>query len=303
MAVGTRDIVVGARRPRARPNPMKLIIQIPCLDEAESLPRTLADLPLEVEGFDTVEWLVIDDGSTDGTAEVARLVAPILAGQADLVIGDRVIRSQDGFSPAKKALQAWGSWVVRQASGTDVADVTSGFRAYSREAAMRVNVVTRFTYTLETIIQAGKGDISVADVPIQTNPAVRPSRLFRSNRQYVRRSVATILRVYAVHEPMRVFMALAAVFGLAAAALFGRFAYFYVVEEGPTGHVQSLVVAAALAVSALLFAMLGVIGDLLRTNRLIAERTLRRVRAIELTLGVEAERLHDEPLDVERPRL
>jgi hypothetical protein len=132
---------------------------------------------------------------------------------------------------------------------------------------------------------------------------VRPSRLFRSNRQYVRRSVATILRVYAVHEPMRVFMALAAVFGLAAAVLFGRFGYLYVTEEGPTGHVQSLIVGAVLAVFALQLAMLGVIGDLLRTNRLIAERTLRRVRAIELTLGVEAERLVDEPLDVERPRL
>ncbi|MDX6556504.1 MAG: hypothetical protein QOD86_2699 [Miltoncostaeaceae bacterium] len=333
---------------------MKLIIQIPCLNEAESLPRTLADLPAELDGFDEVEWLVIDDGSTDATAEVARrcgvhhivrfprnhglatafqsgldaalklgadvivntdadnqyrgadvarLVAPILAGTADLVIGDRVIRSQDGFSPAKKALQAWGSWVVRQASGTDVADVTSGFRAYNREAAMRVNVVTQFTYTLETIIQAGKDDIAVADVPIQTNPAVRPSRLFRSNRQYVRRSVATILRVYAVHEPMRVFMALAGVFGVAAAVLFGRFGYLYATEPGPTGHVQSLIVGAVLAVFALQMAMLGVIGDLLRTNRLIAERTLRRVRAIELTLGVEAERLVGEPLDVERPRI
>jgi len=333
---------------------MKLIIQIPCLDEEATLPRTLADLPREVEGFDAVEWLVVDDGSSDGTAEVARrcgvdhivrystnrglatafqsgldaalklgadvivntdadnqyrgadiprLVAPILAGEADLVVGDRVVRGQDGFSTTKKVLQLWGSWAVRQASGTDVADVTSGFRAYSREAAMRVNVVSRFTYTLETIIQAGKGDIAVTDVPIQTNPATRPSRLFRSNRQYVRRAILTILRVYAVHEPLRVFLALAAGFGLAAAALFGRFAWFYLTEPGPTGHVQSLIVAAVLAVFALQLAMLGVIGELLRTNRIIAERTLRRVRAIELTLGVEAERLVGEPLDVERPRI
>jgi glycosyltransferase involved in cell wall biosynthesis len=329
---------------------MKLIVQIPCLNEEATLPRTLADLPREVEGFDTVEWLVVDDGSTDRTAEIARecgvdhvvrlnankglavafqagldaalklgadvivntdadnqyrasdiprLVAPILAQQADLVVGVRSVREIDDFSPVKKLLQRWGSWVVRQASGTDVPDTTSGFRAYNREAALRLHVVSRFTYTVETLIQAGKSDLAVAHVPIRTNRKTRESRLFTSLAQYVTRSVGTILRIYAMYEPLRVFLWLAAVFGAVGVTLFVRFAWFYFTTPGPTGHVQSLVVGAAFLVLAFQLAVLGILADLLRSNRLIAEDTLERVRKVELELGVRPDSLAGEL--VERP--
>ena len=328
---------------------MKLVIQIPCLNEEATLPTTLADLPREVDGFDTVEWLVIDDGSTDGTADVARecgvdhlvrfasrkglavafqagidaalklgadvivntdadnqydgrdipkLVAPILAHEADMVVGDRRVKEHEEFSRVKKLLQLWGSWVVRQASGTDVPDTTSGFRAYNREAALRLNVVSRFSYTLETIIQAGKSDIAVAHVPIRTNRKTRESRLFGSTLQYVKRSIATIFRVYAMYEPLRVFLWLAAIFGLAGTALFGRFAWYYFTEPPPTGHVQSLIVGAALLILAVQLAVLGVIGDLLRANRVLVERTLHRVRKVELELGVRPDTLAGEEVGV-----
>ena len=324
---------------------MKLIIQIPCLNEEATLPATLADLPRELEGFDTVEWLVIDDGSTDGTADVARecgvdhlvrftankglavafqarvdaalklgadvivntdadnqyggrdiprLVAPILAHEADMVIGDRRVRDHEEFSPTKKFLQLWGSWLVRQASETDVPDTTSGFRAYNREAALRLNVVSRFSYTLETIIQAGKSDLAVAHVPVRTNPKTRDSRLFRSTGQYVKRSLATILRVYAMYEPLRICLWLGAIFGFAGAFLFARFAWYYFTQPGPTGHVQSLIVGAAFLVFALQLVVLGVLGDLLRANRVLVERTLHRVRKVELELGVRPDTLAGE---------
>ncbi len=328
---------------------MKLVIQIPCLNEEATLPATLADLPREVEGFDVVEWLVIDDGSTDGTADVARecgvdhlvrfkqnkglavafqagidaalklgadvvvntdadnqyvgrdipkLVAPIVANEADMVVGDRQVRRHEEFSRVKKALQVWGSWVVRQASGTDVPDTTSGFRAYNREAALRLNVVSRFSYTLETIIQAGKSDIAVAHVPIRTNPKTRESRLFRSTLQYVARSVETILRVYAMYSPLRVFAFLSAVAGVAGLALLGRFAWFYLTQEGPTGHVQSLVLAGVLLVFALQLAVLGVLADLLRANRVLTERTLHRVRKVELQLGIGPDSLAGDEVEL-----
>lgn len=320
---------------------MKLIIQIPCLNEEAVLPRTLADLPRDVEGFDEVEWLVIDDGSSDRTAEVAReygvdhivrfasnkglavafqagldaalklgadvivntdadnqyrgedvrtLAAPILAREADIVVGNRVPKDIHDFSRTKKLLQSWGSWVVRQASETDIPDATSGFRAYSREAALRVNVVSRFTYTLETIIQAGKSDLAITHVQVRTNPKTRESRLFRSTAQYVKRSVGTILRIYVMHEPLPVFLWPAAVLGAFGLALFGRF-FYYFVTSGGAGHVQSLIVGAVLLVFALQLVLLGVIGDLLRANRVISERTLQRVRKLELALKVEPDTL------------
>ncbi len=314
---------------------MRLVIQIPCLNEAEHLGATLSELPRKVDGFTEVLWLVIDDGSTDDTVQVARsngadavvsltqnkglavafasgldaalrmgadvivntdgdnqydsgdigrLTAPIVAGTADLVIGSRDIRNHPEFSPLKKRLQRLGSWTVRQASGTDVADVTSGFRAYSREAALAANVVSRFTYTLETVIQAGKSDLAVTDVPVRVNPTTRPSRLFKSKRQYVRRAAGTIARVYAMQEPLRVFAVPAAAFAAVGLFLFARFGWFLVTSDG-SGHVQSLIVGAVALLVSMQLAMLGILADLLRANRVVAERTLRRVRAIELDVA------------------
>src|SRR5437763_936126 len=235
---------------------MKLIIQIPCFNEEEQLPATLADLPRRLDGIDSIEWLVIDDGSTDRTVQVARehgvdhivrltnnkglaagfqagldaclklgadlvvntdadnqydgrdipkLLAPILRGDADMVVGDREVAGIEHFSPLKKALQRLGSWVVRRASETSVPDTTSGFRAYNREAALQMLVVSTFTYTLETIIQAGKLLVAVDHVPIRTNPNTRESRLFPSMGAYVRRNAVSIFRIYAQYEPLRVF--------------------------------------------------------------------------------------------------
>ena len=314
---------------------VRLVIQIPCFNEAETLPATLADLPRQVTGFDEVLWLVIDDGSSDGTAEVAKahgvdavvkltqnkglavafqvgldaalqlgadvivntdadnqysaanipnLVEPITQGHADLVVGTRDITNHEEFSTLKKYLQKIGSWVVRQASATEVSDVTSGFRAYTKEAALQVNVVSQFTYTLETLIQAGRSDLAVVDIPISVNPTTRPSRLFRSKRQYVRRSAGTISRVYAMHQPLRVFNIPAAVFAVAGLILFGRFGWFYLTAGGE-GHIQSLIVGAVCLLVAMQMLMLGLLADLLRSNRVISERVLRRVRNIELTLG------------------
>ena len=314
---------------------VRLVIQIPCFNEADTLPATLADLPRSVTGFDEVLLLVIDDGSSDRTAEVAKvcgadavvkmtqnkglavafqvgldaalrlgadvivntdgdnqysaknipnLVEPIIKGDADLVVGSRDITNHEEFSALKKFLQKIGSWVVRQASATEVSDVTSGFRAYSKEAALQVNVVSQFTYTLETLIQAGRSDLAVVDVPINVNPTTRPSRLFSSKRQYVRRSAGTISRVYAMHKPLRVFNIPAAVFALVGIVLFGRFGWFYVTAGGE-GHIQSLIVGAVCLLVAMQMLMLGLLADLLRSNRVISERVLRRVRNIELSLG------------------
>ncbi|HEY8584474.1 MAG TPA: glycosyltransferase family 2 protein [Capillimicrobium sp.] len=322
---------------------MKLIIQIPCFNEEEQLPATLADLPREVPGFDAVEWLVIDDGSRDRTIEVAKasgvdhivrltnnkglaagfqagldaalklgadvivntdadnqysaadipaLVLPIVEGRADMVIGDRQVQTIAHFSPVKKALQRLGSWVVRHASGTDVPDTTSGFRAYNREAALQVAVVSRFTYTLETIIQAGKMLIATDHVPVGTNAKTRDSRLFPSTWAYVRRNGLSIFRVYSQYEPLRIFWALAVLVGLAAVVIWARFLWFYVQGDGG-GHVQSLILGAMLFNAALLMWALGVIGDLLAANRVMQQRTFERVRRIELQLGVEPS--HYEP--------
>ncbi len=315
---------------------MKLIIQIPCFNEEQTLPLTLADLPREVAGFDVVEWLVIDDGSTDRTIEVARangvdhivrltnnkglaagfqagldaalklgadvvvntdadnqydgrdipkLVGPILAGNADMVVGDRQVETIAHFSPLKKALQRLGSWVVRQASSTNVPDTTSGFRAYNREAALQMQVVSRFTYTLETIIQAGKLLVAVDHVPIRTNPKTRESRLFPSMGAYVRRNGISIFRIYAQYEPLKVFWGGAVVMGLFAVAVWARFIVAWIGGQG-AGHVQSLILGAVLFIGAMLLFALGVIGDLLAAQRTLSQRTFERVRRIELALGI-----------------
>jgi glycosyltransferase involved in cell wall biosynthesis len=315
---------------------MKLIIQIPCLNEEETLPATLADLPRRVDGIDKVEWLIIDDGSTDRTIEVARshgvdhivrltnnkglaagfqagldaclklgadiivntdadnqydaadiprLVAPILEGRADMVVGDRRTDEIEHFSPLKKRLQKAGSWVVRQASNTDVPDTTSGFRAYNREAAMQMAVVSKYTYTLETIIQAGKLLVAIDHVEIGTNPQTRESRLFPSIWSYVRRNAVSIARIYAQYEPLKVFMTLAAIVGLGGAIAWGRFFVAFVSGDG-AGHVQSLILGAVLFNAAVVLAALGVIGDLLYGQRIMVQRIFERVRRIELQLDV-----------------
>jgi glycosyltransferase involved in cell wall biosynthesis len=315
---------------------MKLIIQIPCLNEEETLPGTLADLPREVPGFDTVEWLVIDDGSTDRTIEVARahgvdhivkltnnkglaagfqagldaslklgadvivntdadnqysaadiprLVEPVLAGVADMVVGDRQTDTIEHFSPLKKRLQKVGSWVVRRASGTEVPDTTSGFRAYNREAAIQMAVTSKYTYTLETIIQAGKLLVATDHVPIRTNPKTRESRLFPSMGSYVRRNAVAIVRIYAQYEPLRVFSRVALVLFLLALIPFTRFVVAYVQGNG-AGHVQSLIFGAVLFNAAVVVGALGVIGDLLYSQRIMSQRIFERVRRIELQLDV-----------------
>ena len=217
--------------------------------------------------------------------DVARLVAPIVEGRADMVVGDREVGGIEHFSPLKKALQRLGSWVVRQASSTSVPDTTSGFRAYNREAAIQMMVVSRFTYTLETIIQAGKLLVAIDHVPVRTNPKTRESRLFPSMGAYVRRNAISIFRIYAQYEPLRVFWSLAALIGIVALGVWIRFAVAYAEGSGK-GHVQSLILGAVLFIAAIVLWALGVIGDLLAAQRVMTQRTFERVRRIELQLGV-----------------
>ncbi|WP_402467326.1 glycosyltransferase family 2 protein [Isoptericola aurantiacus] len=310
---------------------MKLVVQIPCLDEAATLPLVLATLPREVPGFDEVEWLVVDDGSTDGTAEVARnlgvdhvlrhtrtmglarsfrdgvdfalahgadvvvntdgdnqypselvgdLTAPIVAGAADIVVGDRQTATIEHFSPFKKRMQRLGSRVVSAAAHTALPDAASGFRAYSRLALLRLNVVTQFSYTMETIIQAGNKHLRIVSVPVTTNPKTRESRLFRNIWQHMGRSGRAIVRSWIMFRPHLVFLTLAAVFFLAAAVPAARFLVFFAQGEGG-GHVQSLVFAAAMLVGSLLCLALLVIADLLRTNRTLLEDALERLKRVE----------------------
>ncbi|MDX6582149.1 MAG: hypothetical protein QOI10_1333 [Solirubrobacterales bacterium] len=340
---------------------MKLIIQIPCLDEERTLPRTLSELPRRLEGFDSVEWLVVDDGSTDTTAAVARecgvdhivrltnnkglaaafqagldaalklgadvivntdadgqysagdiprLVAPILDRRADMVVGDRRVDQIEHFSTTKKLLQRLGSWVVRRASGTDVPDTTSGFRAYNREAALQLLVVSNFTYTLESLIQAGKMLVAVEHVPVQTNPQTRESRLFPTTGAYVRRNALEIFRAYVLYEPLRVFATAALAFAIGALAAWMPFVLDVILNGDSSGHVQSLILGAVLAVIAVQMFGLGVIGDTLAGQRVIAQRIFERVRRLELKAGVEPSHLEPEATGSEpeeggpeRPRL
>jgi glycosyltransferase involved in cell wall biosynthesis len=316
---------------------MKLIIQIPCLNEEDQLPATVADLPRAVRGFDEVEYLVIDDGSTDRTIAVARsvgvhhivkltnnkglayafqagldaslklgadvivntdadnqyaasdiegLVAPIVDGVADMVIGDRDVMSIDHFSPLKKRLQQLGSWVIRQASDTSVPDATSGFRAYNREAALRLTVVSKFTYTLESLIQAGKSLVAVTHVPVSTNPKTRESRLFPSMWTYIRRNMAAIFRIYTGYEPLQIFSVLAFVLALGGVAAWMPLLWDWLVHGDRSGHLQSVIFGAVLLLAAVQVFALGVIADLVAANREVTQRALERVRRIELQLGV-----------------
>jgi glycosyltransferase involved in cell wall biosynthesis len=317
---------------------MKLIVQIPCLNEQDTLPATIADIPRTIEGVDEVELLVIDDGSTDRTVEVARdhgvehivrltnnkglaagfqagldaclklgadvvvntdadnqyrgadipkLLGPILAGDADMVVGDRQVSQIEHFSGSKKALQRLGSWVVRHLSGTEIADTTSGFRAYNREAALQLLVVDDFTYTLESLIQAGKMLIAVDQVEVGTNPQTRESRLFDSTGSYVRRNGPAILRIYARYEPLRVFATAGLVVFALALAAWLPFLIDWILNGDSTGHIQSLILGAVLFIAAVQLFALGVIGDLLAGQRVMTQRVFERVRRVELALGVE----------------
>jgi len=317
---------------------VKLFIQIPCLNEEATLPRTLAELPREVEGFDRVEWLIVDDGSTDETLDVARahgvdhivrltnnkglatafqagldaclklgadvivntdadnqyeaadiprLVEPILAGDADLVVGVRKMNEIEHFSPTKKALQRLGSFVVRRASGTEIADTTSGFRAYNREAALQLQVVSSFTYTLESLIQAGKMLVALDQVEVGANPVSRGSRLFPSTWNYVRRNAVAVFRAYAMYEPLRVFTIAALVLALAAIAAWAPFLIDWILNGDRTGHIQSLILGAVLALASVQLFGLGVVGDALTGQRVMTQRVFERVRRIELSLGIE----------------
>lgn len=310
---------------------MKLIIQIPCLNEAATLGTALATLPRKVEGFDVVEWLVIDDGSTDGTADLARklgvdhvvrhpvnrglatafmtgidaalqqgadvivntdadnqyeagdiplLVQPILEHRADMVIGARPISQTEHFSWIKKKLQHLGSWAVRVASKTDVADAPSGFRAMTRETAMRLNVFNAYTYTLETIIQAGLSNLTVVSVPVRTNPDLRPSRLVRSIPNYVKRSLVTILRVFVIYRPLTLFMWLSALLTASGIAIGIRYLVFYVSGNGG-GHVQSLILTALCIMLGAVSFMIGLIADLITTNRKLMEQIDFRLQRVE----------------------
>ena len=300
---------------------MKLIIQVPCFNEAAQLPDTLAQLPRRVAGFDEVEWLVVDDGSSDDTAAVARahgvdhvvsygdnrglafafaagleaccrrgadvianvdadnqyradtlpaLCAPVREGRADIVVGCRPIKQIAHFSAVKKLLQRLGSAVVRLISGADVADATSGFRAYSRRAALTLNVHSRYTYTLETLVQARQARLVVATVAVGVNPPTRPSRLMRSTGEYLRRSMLTMLRAFVIYRPLRFFMVPAVVLGMAGVVLGLRFVLRFV-SDGGAGNVQSLILAAILVMLAGLAVAIGLIADLLSVNRRLLE--------------------------------
>lgn len=309
---------------------MKLIIQIPCYNEAETLGVTLGCLPRQVPGFAQVEWLVIDDGSQDDTAGVARghgvdhvvrhvrnqglarafmtgldaclrlgadvivntdadnqynaddipaLVEPLLVGRADIVVGARPIESMRQFSPLKKRLQRLGTWVVRVASGTDVQDATSGFRAMSRAAAQRLMVFNDYTYTLETIIQAGRRNMAVVSIPVRVNDDLRPSRLVRSIPSYVFRSIAAIVRIFIIYRPVVVFFSVGVASLLLGALLGLRYLYF-LLQDPKTGHVPSLILASILSVLGFLLLMTGVLADLLAANRMLLEDIRLEAKAL-----------------------
>ncbi len=310
---------------------MKLIIQIPCLDESATMAIALGALPRQVEGFDTVEWLVVDDGSTDNTAQLALelgadhvvkhpvnrglaaafmtgldaclrlgadvivntdadnqyeaadiplLTRPVLLGEADMVIGARPIDVTEHFSWAKKRLQRLGSWAVRMASKTSVRDAPSGFRAISRDAAMRLNVFNAYTYTLETIIQAGLSNLRVISVPIRTNPDLRPSRLVKSISGYVRRSLVTIFRVFVTYRPLYFFFWISLALAIPGVALGIRFIYYFFTSGGE-GHIQSLIAASLSLTIAALAGMFGLLADLISTNRKLLERINTRILRME----------------------
>ena len=322
---------------------MKLIIQIPCYNEAETLEITLNDLPKHIDGIDTIEYLIINDGSKDNTVEVAKnwgvhyvvnfpqnkglakgfmagldaclrngadiivntdadnqyvaddiekIVRPILDGKADIVIGERPIDQTAHFSPLKKKLQHFGSWVVRKASKSDIPDAPSGFRAYSREAALRLNVTNEYTYTLETIVQAGREKIPMTSVPIRTNGELRPSRLFNSMLGYVKKSMITILRAFMMYRPLQFFLILGTILNLIGFGIGVRFLYFFIVGSG-AGHIQSLILASMMIIIGVLCDIVGLQADIIAANRKILEDIQYHVRKIDYDFETKKNQTED----------
>lgn len=310
---------------------MKLIIQIPCYNEAETLEVALNDLPKQIDGIDEIEYLIINDGSKDNTVEVAKnwgvhyvvnfkcdkglakgfmagldaclrqgadiivntdadnqycgadiekLVRPILDGKADIVIGERPIDDTEHFSPLKKKLQHIGSWTVRVASKTDVPDAPSGFRAYSRQAALKMNVVNEYTYTLETIVQAGRNKMAITSVPIRTNPELRKSRLFNSMFGYIKKSMLTIIRAFMMYKPLRFFTIIGSTIFLIGLILGIRFLVFVFMGESG-GHIQSLILASTLLLLGFQTFISGLQADLIASNRKLLEDIQERVRRLD----------------------
>lgn len=313
---------------------MKLIIQIPCYNEEHTLPQTVKDLPTDIDGIDTIEYMIIDDGSKDKTVEVAKslgvhhivrnknnrglartfrkgideclkrgadiivntdgdnqyagwdvakLVVPILEGTADVVVGDRKTQDIEHFSPLKKLLQKVGSYVVKKVSGVQVPDAVSGFRAYSREAALQLNIISPFSYTIEALIQSGKKHMAVAHVPVETNAKTRESRLFTSIPKFIERQLTTIVRMYTMYQPLRVFVLIGAIITLVGLIPIVRFLIFYMMGDG-NGHLQSLILGGVLTVLGIITFLIAILADLINFNRQLIEQTLEKVRRMELQM-------------------
>lgn len=316
---------------------MKLIIQIPCYNEAETLEIALNALPKHIDGVDVIEYLIINDGSKDNTVEVARnwgvnyivnfrnnkglargfmagldaclrngadiivntdadnqycgddiekLIQPILRGEAGMVVGERPIDQTEHFSPLKKKLQHLGSWVVRKASNTNIPDAPSGFRAYSRHTAMRMNVINEYTYTLETIVQAGRQKMAITSVPIRTNGELRPSRLFNSMFGYIKKSMLTIGRALMMYKPLYCFAWIAGIFGVIGVGVGIRFLVYYFTGNG-AGHIQSLILASMFIIIAVLCGVIGLLGDVIAANRKLLEEIQFELRKMDYGPGHE----------------
>jgi glycosyltransferase involved in cell wall biosynthesis len=310
---------------------VKVIVQIPCLNEAKTLPLVMADMPRKIPGVDVLEYLIIDDGCTDNTVAVAKklgihhvvthtrnmglarsfrdgvdralelgadivvntdgdnqypqgripdLIKPILEGKAEIVIADRQTSKIAHFSPAKKLLQRFGSWVVNKAAGTNVPDAPSGFRAYSKNALLRLNIVTQFSYTMETTIQAGNKRIPIVSIPVETNAKTRESRLFKSNWEHVIKSMSAIIRAYVMYRPYVVVGTIGVILGVLGIIPFIRYIFFLTIDKHPGAHLQSLILGSALLVGAFLSLALSVIADLQRTNRILQEETLEQIKQL-----------------------
>lgn len=319
---------------RRTTNGFKLIVMIPCYNEGKTLSLVLKDIPKKIDGISIIETLIVDDGSTDNTVDVAKdlgvdhvishvgnkglarafatgiqaalergadiivntdgdnqypqkeiptLIQPILDGDADIVIGDRQTNKIPHFSRPKKMLQSLGSWTVRLASDTSIPDTVSGFRAYSREAALHLNIISQFSYCVETIIQAGKRRIGTTHIPVVTNPKTRESRLFKNTGQHVSESAKTIIRTYAMYEALKIFLSIGGLFALVGIVGIGRFLFFYFSNPGQaTGHIQSLVISGALFVVGFQVMLIGLLADLTSINRKLIEDALYRIKKIEL---------------------